>query len=144
MWQNSCMKGGSVTGWESSKQIWLSMFIFTLQAKERELELRQQWSANRQTRRQTQSKYGFWGERHCTSVYFRHILNIMLLYINNNVQCDLWCMRQYCTFSLEHKVTLRICCIYYKNPRIIVQIQNLLTSMELYELLCKLMVYELQ
>lgn len=29
------------------------------QAKERELELRQQWSANRQTRRQTQSKYGF-------------------------------------------------------------------------------------
>ncbi|XP_022780461.1 proline-rich protein PRCC-like [Stylophora pistillata] len=28
-------------------------------AKERELELRQQWSANRQTRRQTQSKYGF-------------------------------------------------------------------------------------
>lgn len=29
------------------------------QAKEREFELRQQWSANRQTRRQTQSKYGF-------------------------------------------------------------------------------------
>lgn len=29
------------------------------QAKEREFELRQQWAANRQTRRQTQSKYGF-------------------------------------------------------------------------------------
>ncbi|EDO32056.1 predicted protein [Nematostella vectensis] len=29
------------------------------QAKEKEFELRQQWSANRQTKRQTQSKYGF-------------------------------------------------------------------------------------
>ena len=83
-------------------------------------------------------------EKDIAQVYTLDTLNIMLLYINDNVQCDLWCMRQYCTFSLEHKVTLRICCIHYKNPRIIVQIQNLLTSMELYELLCKLMVYELQ
>ena len=31
----------------------------SFQAKERELELKNQWATNRQTRKQTQSKYGF-------------------------------------------------------------------------------------
>lgn len=31
------------------------------QAKERELELKNQWSQNKMTKKQTQAKYGFWG-----------------------------------------------------------------------------------
>ena len=33
---------------------------YLLQAKERELELKNQWADNRMTRKQTQAKYGFW------------------------------------------------------------------------------------
>jgi proline-rich protein PRCC len=38
---------------------YLIVVFFLFQAKENELELKNQWSQNRMSRKQTQSKYGF-------------------------------------------------------------------------------------
>lgn len=40
-----------------------SFLNFFFQAKEREIELKNEWSNNRMSRKQTQAKYGFWKQQ---------------------------------------------------------------------------------